>query len=65
ADVVYRWQEREVDRPGRLTAIEIRATSRQTSTATDFELSVDLKVDVDGQRFFERSWSELIPRHLV
>ncbi|MGZ9275855.1 MAG: CocE/NonD family hydrolase, partial [Candidatus Limnocylindrales bacterium] len=65
ADVVYRWQEREVDRPGVLTEIEIRATSRQTSTATDFELSVDLEVDVDGRRFFERSWSERIPRALV
>ncbi|MGP1674174.1 MAG: CocE/NonD family hydrolase, partial [Candidatus Limnocylindrales bacterium] len=65
ADVVYRWQEREVDRPGVLTEIEIRATSRQTSTVTDFELSVDLEVDVDGGRFFARSWSERIPRQLV
>jgi putative CocE/NonD family hydrolase len=65
ADVVYRWQEREVDRDGVLTAIEIRAVSRQTSTATDFDLQVDLQVDVDGERFFERLWSERIPRHLV
>ena len=65
ADVAYRWQEREVDRPGVLTEIEIRARSRQTSSATDFELSVDLEVDVDGSRFFERSWSERIPRDLV
>jgi putative CocE/NonD family hydrolase len=65
ADVVYRWQEREEDRVGALTAIEIRAVSRQTSTATDFDLSVDLQVDVDGERFFERRWSERIPRHLV
>lgn len=65
ADVVYRWQEREPDRDGALTAIEIRAVSRQTSTATEFELSVDLEVDVDGSRFFARTWSERIPRHLV
>lgn len=65
ADVVYRWQEREVERGDALTAIEIRAVSRQTSTATDFDLSVDLQVDVDGQRFFARTWSERIPRRLV
>ena len=66
ADVVYRWQEREADRPpDELTRIEIRADSTQTSTATDFDLSVRLEVDVDGERFFERSWHEVIPRHLV
>lgn len=65
ADVVYRWQEREVDRPGALTRIEIRARSRQTSTATDFDLDVRLEIDVDGQRFFERALHETIPRHLV
>ena len=65
ADVVYRWQEREADRNGELTRIEIRATARQTSTATDFELTVGLEVDVDGTRFYERDWSERIPRHLV
>lgn len=65
ADVVYRWQEREVDRNGELTRIEIRARSRQTSTATDFDLTVRLEVDVDGERFFERDWTERIPRNLV
>ena len=65
ARVVYRWQERESGRDGELTRIEIRADSRQTSTATDFDLTVRLEVDVDGVRFFERSWSERIPRHLV
>jgi hypothetical protein len=65
AHVVYRWQEREADREGELTRIEIRADSRQTSTATDFDLAVSLEVDVDGARFFERSWHETIPRDLV
>ena len=65
ADVVYRWQEREPDRPGALIPIEIRATSRQRSTATDFDLEVRLEVDVDGTRFFERRWQERIPRRLV
>lgn len=65
ADVVYRWQEREVGRDGALTAIKIRAVSRQASTATEFTLSVELEVDVDGARFFERTWTERIPRQLV
>ena len=65
ARVVYRWQEREPDRDGELTRIEIRVDARQTSTATDFDLAVRLEVDVDGTRFFERDWSERIPRHFV
>ena len=58
ADVVYRW--REVS-----NRIEIRARSTQMSTATDFDLTVTLEVDLDGERFFERGWHERIPRHLV
>lgn len=65
AHVVYRWQEREVDRDGALTAIEIRAEARQTSTATDFDLDVRLEVDMDGEQAFERAWRESIPRRLV
>lgn len=58
ADVLYRWHEVA-------NRIEIRARFVQTSTATDFDLSVDLEVDLDGERFFERHWGERIPRHLV
>jgi hypothetical protein len=65
ANVVYRWQERESERNGELTRIEIRADSSQTSTVTDFDLAVRLEVDVDGERFFDRDWHEVIPRHLV
>ena len=66
ADVVYRWQERDdPDRPEALTQIEIRAVCRQTSTVSDFDLTVRLEVDVDGVRFFERDWHETIPRELV
>ena len=65
ADVVYRWQEVEPERNGELTRIEIRAVSQQRSTVSDFDLSVRLEVDVDGERFFDRSWQETIPRHLV
>jgi hypothetical protein len=65
ADVVYRWQERDPARHGELTLIEIRAVSQQRSSVSDFDLSVRLEVDVDGERFFERAWRETIPRHLV
>jgi uncharacterized protein len=66
ADVVYRWQEREPGTAGgRLVGIEIRAQSHQTSTATDFTLTVRLEVDVDGTRFFEHDWAETVPRLLL
>ena len=58
ADVVYRWWEHD-------HTIEIRARSTQASTATDFDLSVDLEVDLDGTSFFKRRWEEQIPRDLV
>jgi putative CocE/NonD family hydrolase len=58
ADVVYRWHELTFE-------TEIRVRSRQASTAEAFELSVDLEVDLDGERFFARRWSETIPRRLV
>lgn len=64
AAVVYRWQERETGRDD-LTRIEIHADARQTSTAASFELGVRLTVHLDGERFFERDWHEVIPRHLV
>jgi putative CocE/NonD family hydrolase len=65
AHVVYRWQEREPGHDGELTPIEIRADALQTSSATDFDLTVRLEVDVDGARFFERDWFERVPRNLV
>ena len=58
ANVVYRWFE--IDH-----TIEIRARSLQTSDVDAFDLSVGLEVDLDGQRFFERSWQERIPRQLA
>jgi uncharacterized protein len=58
ADVVYRWAESG-------HAIEIRARSRQTSDVEAFDITVDLSVDLDGARFFDRSWQERVPRQLV
>jgi hypothetical protein len=65
ADVLYRWQERDPARDGELTRIEIRAVSQQRSTISNFDLTVRLAVDVDGEGFFERDWQETIPRQLV
>ena len=58
ADVVYRWRDHAFE-------TEIRATSTQTSDADAFHLTVDLAVDLDGQPFFHRAWSESIERRLV
>jgi putative CocE/NonD family hydrolase len=58
ADVVYRWRELAFE-------TEIRARSTQTSDAEAFHLTVDLEVDIDGEPFFRRAWSESIPRRLV
>ena len=58
ADVVYRWWEHEAH-------VEIRARSVQASTAAEFDLTVELEVDLDGEQFFRRRWEERIPRRLV
>ncbi len=58
ADVVYRWHEQTFD-------TEIRARARQTSDASAFDLRIELEVDVDGERFFQREWRESVPRRLV
>jgi putative CocE/NonD family hydrolase len=58
ADVIYRWSEHGAD-------VDIRARSTQTSDVGAFHLTVDLDVTLDGERFFQRSWSESIPRRLV
>lgn len=58
SDVHYRWTG-----PGFDTAI--RATGRIASDETAFEVTVDLGVQLDGDPFFARRWSERIPRRLV
>ena len=35
------------------------------ATATDFDMTVHLRVTHDGTPFFERNWAETIPRRLV
>jgi hypothetical protein len=58
SDVVYRWREHEFE-------TEIRATGETTSDATTFFFDLRLEVDLDAERFFERTWHEEIPRRLV
>ena len=58
ADVVYRWHEHA------FTA-DIRARSSQTSDASHFHLTVDLAVELDGESFFHRTWTESVARRLV
>jgi hypothetical protein len=57
-DVEYRWREHAF-------TTEIRATGRTTSDASSFFFDLRLEVDLDGARFFEREWHEVVPRHLV
>jgi putative CocE/NonD family hydrolase len=45
--------------------VDVRAGGETTSTETDFRMTVDLEVDLDGAPFFRRSWDETIPRRLV
>jgi putative CocE/NonD family hydrolase len=57
-EVEYRLQVGDVD-------VQIDASGSLTSTETDFAMTVDLRVRLGGDPFFERSWSETIPRRLV
>ena len=45
--------------------IVIRASGETTSTETDFRMTVQLEVDLDGEPFFRRDWDETMPRRLV
>ena len=57
-EVEYRLQVGDVD-------VQIDASGSLTSTEDDFAMTVDLRVRLRGEEFFERSWSETIPRRLV
>ncbi len=43
----------------------VESSGTVRTTATDFHMTVDLTVALDGEPFFERTWSETIPRRLV
>lgn len=57
-EVVYRLRE-----DGREVLVE--ADGATTTTATDFRMTVALRVFLDRAPFFERDWDETIPRRLT
>ena len=57
-DVAYRWTGSGFD-------VDIRATGAIASDEAAFDVQVNLDVRLDGAPFFERAWSERIPRRLV
>jgi putative CocE/NonD family hydrolase len=57
-EVVYRLRD-----DGREILVE--AGGMTSSTATDFVMTVELRVHLDGELFFERHWEESIARRLV
>jgi hypothetical protein len=57
-EVVYRLRDGDVD-------VRIDASGSITSTESAFDMAVELRVRLGDEPFFERSWSESIPRRLV
>jgi putative CocE/NonD family hydrolase len=45
--------------------VDSDADAVTSSTADAFQMQITLRVRLDGEPFFERSWSEVIPRDLV
>jgi putative CocE/NonD family hydrolase len=43
----------------------IRSTGTLRSTATNFHVDIELRVDLNGNLFFQKSWLESIPRVLL
>jgi uncharacterized protein len=52
-----------LDRDGR--KVDIVADGTTVATEDAFEMDVSIRVDLDGARFFERAWREVIPRDLL
>lgn len=55
--------EYRLDRAGHL--ITVVADGGIETSATAFDMTAHLKVDLDGELFFERTWREAIPRDLL
>ena len=55
--------EYRLDRDGR--KIDILADGTTVATDEAFEMDVSIRVDFDDERFFERTWREVIPRDLL
>jgi hypothetical protein len=57
-EVVYQLQEHGYE-------IYIQSTGAIRSTENDFHVDVQLRVDLNGNPFFQKSWLESIPRQFV
>jgi hypothetical protein len=55
--------EYRLDRDGR--KVDIVADGTTVATEEALEMDVSIRVDVDGDRFFERAWHEVIRRDLL
>jgi putative CocE/NonD family hydrolase len=55
--------EYRLDRDGRRVAVVADGTTIATEDALD--MAVGIRVELDGEPFFERSWHEVIPRDLL
>ena len=55
--------EYRLDKDGR--RIVVVADGTTVADATTFDWSVGIRVDLDGERFFERRWQEEITRDLL
>ncbi len=45
--------------------IRVIADGTTVATATEFEMDVSIRVELDGEPFFDRAWREVIPRDLL
>ena len=45
--------------------VDIEADGTTVATDSEFEMDVSIRVDLHGERFFERAWREVIPRDLL
>jgi uncharacterized protein len=55
--------EYRLEREG--STVRVRATGTTAARADKFDMRVRLRVDLDGEPFFERRWHELIERDLL
>ena len=55
--------EYRLDRGG--MKVDIVADGTTVATEAAFEMDVSIRVDLDGERFFERAWHEVIQRDLL
>ncbi|NUM45575.1 MAG: hypothetical protein HUU38_12795, partial [Anaerolineales bacterium] len=60
---LYNEVDYKLDEQGYQT--HIHATGSIRSTATAFHVDIQLRVNLNGNPFFQKSWLETLPRHLL